>query len=145
MQTCIYQPRKNLPRATFIQEEISLSAGPWSHCISTNHPWKRPPSKPDSPWQTATGHTGPWVPIRTVPREGSLHQSHVRSKDTTVSVISRAPPLNSTDRACESGERKAQGAKFGDYITISRKEVPLPRKWRLSSTSIENKGEQELD
>lgn len=54
--------RKKLPRATLIQKEMSLSTGPWSRCISTNHTGKRAPSKPESPWQTATRHTRPRVP-----------------------------------------------------------------------------------
>lgn len=58
---------------------------------------------------------------------GSLHQSHVRSKGTNISVVSRVPSL-SMDRACESGERKPQEVKFWVYITISGKKVNFPRK-----------------
>lgn len=39
-------------------------------------------------------------------KEASLHQSRVRSKDTTISVISRDTPLNTTDGHISVGKEK---------------------------------------
>lgn len=46
-------------------------------------------------------------------KEASLCQSHVRSKDMTISVFSRATPLNITDRGESLGREKLKKAMLG--------------------------------
>lgn len=95
---------KKLPRAKFIQ---GITQHWFLESLYLHHPHREKATFKTRLTLEDTSQTHPTLSTQMYhAKEARLCHSHVRSKDTTISVISRASPLNTTDGDLSLGREK---------------------------------------